>query len=132
MRILLDTSICIYLIKNNPPEARQHFERFTPGDIGISSVSAAELRYGVAKSAAKERDAAALEAFLLPLEIVPFDSQDACVYGTIRAELEKQGRPIGVMDMVIAAQAVARRLTLISHNVKEFARVPALQWETWL
>lgn len=132
MQVLLDTNICIYMIKNKPPEVRKHFERFAPGDIAISAITVAELQYGVEKSAAREKNALALEAFLLPLEIAPFDTGAALVYGNIRAELERQGKPIGGMDMLIAAQAVAQNFTLITHNLKEFERVPTLRCETWV
>lgn len=132
MRVLLDTNICIYMIKNKPPEVRKHFECFVPGDIALSAITAAELHYGVAKSAAKEKNAAALEAFLLPFEIIPFDDDSACIYGKIRAFLENAGTPIGGMDMLIAAQAIAHNCTLISNNLKEFTRVPHLRCETWV
>ena len=131
MRVLLDTNICIYMIKNKPPEVRKHFEAFVPGDIAISSITVAELQYGVEKSAAREKNALALEAFLLPLEISSFDMDSAIAYGKIRAGLERQGTPIGGMDMLIAAQAIAQGFTLITHNLKEFNRVPGLQCETW-
>jgi len=132
MKVLLDTNICIYMIKNNPPEVRTHFERFSPGEVGISSITVAELRYGVEKSAAREKNASALEAFLLPLEILSFDLHDALAYGNIRADLERQGIPIGSMDMLIAAQSVARDLTLITNNMKEFQRIPSLRCENWV
>lgn len=132
MKAILDTNICIYMIKNRPPEVREHFERFAPGDIAISSITVAELQYGVEKSAAREKNARALEAFLLPLEILPFDLDSAIAYGHIRAELERQGKPIGGMDMLIAAQAIAHDCTLITHNLKEFQRIPELQCETWV
>lgn len=132
MRALLDTNICIYMIKNKPPEVRKHFDRFVPGDIGISAITVAELHYGVAKSAAKEKNALALEGFLLPLEIVAFDMESALVYGKIRSDLERRGTPVGGMDMLIAAQAIARGLTLITHNLKEFQRIPELRCETWI
>ncbi len=132
MRVLLDTNICIYMIKNKPPEVRKHFERLVPGDIAISSITVAELQYGVEKSAAKEQNALALEAFLLPLEIAPFDMDSALAYGKIRAGLESLGKPIGSMDMLIAAQAIAQGFTLITHNLKKFDRVPGLKCETWV
>lgn len=132
MRLLLDTNICIYMIKNNPPEVRHRFEAYVPGDIGVSAITVAELHYGVAKSAARERNAFALEAFLLPLELVPFDLESSLVYGQIRAELERQGTPIGGMDMLIAAQAIAYGFTLITNNLKEFQRIPKLRCETWV
>ncbi|MDL2216333.1 type II toxin-antitoxin system VapC family toxin [Desulfovibrio sp. OttesenSCG-928-M14] len=132
MRILLDTNICIYMIKNRPPAVRKHFEQFVPGDIAISSITVAELQYRVKKSADTKKNALALEAFLLPLAIASFDTESALVYGKIRAELERQGKPIGSMDMLIAAQAIAQDLTLITHNLKEFDRVPGLRCETWV
>ena len=132
MRVLLDTNICIYMIKNRPPEVRKHFEQFAPGDIAISSITVAELHYGVVKSAAREKNALALEAFLLPLVITPFDTEAAFVYGRIRAELERQGKPIGGMDMLIAAQAIAQDCTLVTHNLKEFTGVPGLRCESWV
>ena len=132
MRVLLDTNICIYMIKNRPPEVRKYFEQFVPGDIAISSITVAELQYGVEKNAAKEKNALALEAFLLPLEIAPFDTESALACGKIRKELESRGKPIGSMDMLIAAQAIAQGFTLITHNQKEFERVPGLKCETWV
>jgi len=132
MRFLLDTDICIYMIKNNPPEIRRHFQGITPGDVYISSVAVAELQYGVEKSAAKEKNASALEAFLLPLVIAPFDLDAAIVYGKMRTILERQGTPIGGMDMLIAAQAIAHDFTLVTHNLKEFQRIPNLKYETWV
>lgn len=132
MRLLLDTNICIYMIKNKPPEVRKHFEQFVPGDIAISSITVAELQYGVEKSAAGEKNTLALEAFLLPLVIAPFDTESALAYGKIRAGLEKQSKPIGGMDMLIAAQAIAQDFTLITHNLKEFQRVSGLKCETWI
>ena len=132
MRVLLDTNICIYMIKNKPPEVRKHFERFVPGDIAISSITVAELQYGVEKSAARAKTALALEAFLLPLEIPSFDTESALAYGEIRAKLESRGKPIGSMDILIAAQAIAQDFTLITHNLKEFERIPGLRCETWV
>ena len=132
MRVLLDTNICIYMIKNKPPEVRKHFERFSPGDIAISSITVAELHYGVAKSAAQKKNSLALEGFLLPLDIAPFDAESALVYGKIRAELERRGKPIGGMDMLIAAQAIAQGFTLITHNLTEFERVSGLKCKTWV
>jgi tRNA(fMet)-specific endonuclease VapC len=131
MKVLLGTNICIYMIKNNPPEVRKHFELFSPGEVYISSITVAELRYGVEKSLARGRNASALEAFLLPLEIISFDMNDALAYGSIRSNLEKQGTPTGSMDMLIAAQSVARELTLITNNMKEFQRISSLRCENW-
>ena len=132
MKILLGTNICIYMIKNKPPEVRQHFQDVTPGDVYLSSVTIAELQYGVEKSSAKEKNTIALEAFLLPLVILPFGLDAALVYGKIRTFLERQGTPIGGMDMLIAAQAIAHDLKLITNNTSEFLRIPNLKCETWV
>ena len=132
MKVLLDTTICIYMIKNNPPEVRLHFQDRAPGDVYISTITIAELRYGVEKSAAKEKNALALEAFLLPLVILPFDLDSASAYGKIRTSLERQGTPIGGMDMLIATQAIAHNFTLVTHNTREFQRISRLKVETWV
>lgn len=132
MRILLDTNICIYMIKNHPPEVRQHFELYSIGEIGVSTITIAELEYGVQKSKAKEKNRNALTAFLLPLEFLPFDDVSANAYGKIRAQLEQAGAPIGAMDMLIAAQAIAHNYTLVTHNLKEFSRVPDLRCKSWV
>ena len=132
MHILLDTNICIYMIKNNPPEVRKHFEKHQIGDIGISTITIAELEYGVQKSKAKERNKDALQSFLLPLEFLSFDDASAVAYGKIRSNLELKGTPIGSMDMLIAAQAIAHNCVLVTHNLKEFARIDNLRLETWV
>lgn len=131
MKIMLDTNICIYLIKNKPEGVRKRLLPFHPGDVGISSITAAELRYGAAKSQAKEKNALALEAFLLPLEVAPFDEAAAAKYGEIRAALEKKGTPIGPLDTLIAAQAISLGATLASNNLREFKRVPGLKCVNW-
>lgn len=132
MKVLLDTNICIYLIKNKPIGVRKFLDAYQPGDIGVSSITVAELRYGVDKSQAKAKNAAALDAFLLPLEVVAFDEGAAIVYGEIRAYLEKKGIPIGPLDMLIAAQALNLDLTLATNNLGEFKRVPKLQCVNWV
>lgn len=132
MKVLLDTDICIYLIRNNPLSARARFVKYTPGDIGISAITVAELHYGVAKSAAIERNRGALEAFLLPLETVAFDNAAAVAFGHVRAGLEKKGTPIGPLDTLIAAQALAGDLVLVTNNLREFRRVPGLRCESWV
>ena len=132
MRYLLDTNICIYMIKNKPPEVRKRFEALSPGAVALSSVTVAELQYGVEKSAARERNALALEGFLLPFDIIPFDLSSALIYGRIRTELERSGQPIGGMDLLIAAQAIAHDYQLVTNNLKEFSRIPSLVCETWI
>jgi tRNA(fMet)-specific endonuclease VapC len=132
MKALRDTNICIYLIKEHPPAIRRRFANFAPGEIGVSAVTIAELQDGVEKSAAKERNKAALAAFLLPFEYLPFDAEAAQTYGAIRTGLERKGLPIGPLDLLIAAQAVSRNLLLVTHNLREFKRIPNLQCESWM
>ncbi len=131
MQYLLDTNICIYIIKRKPPQVLKCFLDYVPGDIGISSITVAELTYGVEKSQRREQNSAALEQFLLPLEIADFDASAAQVYGGIRATPEKEGNPIGPLDLLIAAHALSLELTLVTNNEREFVRVPALAVENW-
>ena len=128
--ILLDTNICIYIINAKPPGVLAHFERHRLGDVGVSSVVASELAYGVAKSRSG-RNRRALEMFLAPLEVLPFDERAVWVYGDLRAELERDGRSIGALDTMIAAHALSLDATLVTNNVREFSRVPRLNLENW-
>jgi tRNA(fMet)-specific endonuclease VapC len=131
VKYLLDTNICIYLIKKKPPQVLRQFRSHSIGDIGISSITVAELQYGVQKSQYPEQNQRALEQFLVPLVIAGFDEQAAATYGTIRATLEAQGAPIGALDMLIAAHALSLGVTLVTNNVREFSRVPELQLVNW-
>lgn len=131
MKYLLDTNICIYLINERPKKVLAHFKRHSLEDIGISSITASELAFGVAKSASS-KNSAALEAFLLPLNVVDYDAGAAMIYGDIRAKLEKQGKTIGPLDMLIAASALSRQLILVTNNEKEFRRISKLKVENWL
>jgi tRNA(fMet)-specific endonuclease VapC len=101
------------------------------GEIGVCSVVAAELAYGVAKSRSA-RNRQALEMFLAPLEILPFDEAALWVYGDLRAELERKGTPIGALDTMIAAHALSQKSTLVTNNTREFDRVPGLMLENWV
>jgi tRNA(fMet)-specific endonuclease VapC len=132
MKFLLDTNICIYIIKNKPPQVLAKFQTLDISDVGISSITVAELEYGVYKSQRQEQNRAALSQFLIPLEILPFDEQATQTYGRIRAELERQGIVIGSMDILIASQAIALGLTLVTNNVKELSRIPELVLENWV
>ena len=128
--ILLDTNTCIYIINNRPPNVLERFRKYKAGEVGISSIAASELAYGVAKSgSAKNRKA--LDMFLAPLQILPFDSQCLWFYADLRASLEKQGLAIGPMDTLIAAQALSIGGTLVTNNIKEFMRVPKLKLDNW-
>ncbi len=105
---------------------------FEPGDIAISAITVSELQYGVAKSSNPLKNQTRLDEFLVPFEILPYDSEVAKAYGTIRVNLEKQGIPIGPLDFLIAAHALARNLILVTNNEKEFARIQNLRIENWL
>jgi tRNA(fMet)-specific endonuclease VapC len=132
MKFLLDTNICIYIIKQKPSEVLHKFNSYQVGDIGISSITVAELEFGVQKSQFPVKNQQALTQFLLPLQIADFDNAAAIIYGDIRARLEKQGIPIGSLDTLIAAHALSLRVTLITNNVREFSRVPKLKLENWV
>ena len=131
MKLLLDTNICIYIIKRKPAAVLERFRGYQVGDIGISSITLSELRFGVAKSAYRAKNAKALEEFITPLEIVPFGEEAALAYGGIRAALEKAGTVIGSMDMLIAAHAVALGIPLVTNNKREFERVSDLDVLDW-
>lgn len=131
MRFMLDTDICIYAIKQRPPEVLAALRTHEAQGIGISAISVAELEFGVAKSGSM-RNQQALGQFLLPLEIADFDRVAAARYGRLRAELEAAGTPIGPLDTQIAAHALALGVTLVTHNTREFSRVPALKWVSWV
>jgi tRNA(fMet)-specific endonuclease VapC len=128
--ILLDTNTCIYIINNRPSNVLERFRKYKAGEVGISSIAASELAYGVAKSGSL-KNRKALEMFLAPLQILPFDSQCLWFYADLRASLEKQGQSIGPMDTLIAAHALSIGGTLVTNNVKEFVRVPKLKLENW-
>ena len=131
MKYMLDTNICIYLIKHKPPKVLKHFRSHAVGDIGMSSIALAELRYGVSKSQHVEKNRQALDEFILPLELADFDEQAAAAYGTVRAGLEKAGRPIGSMEMLIGSHALALGATLVTNNTREFRQIPDLKVVDW-
>lgn len=132
MKLMLDTNICIYIIKQQPVTVLKRFLEYQIGDIGISSITLSELRYGVAKSTHQEKNTRALDEFITPLEVVSFDEEAAHVYGNIRAALEKAGTPIGSMDMLIAAHAISLGIPLVTNNTREFVRIPALNIIDWI
>ena len=132
MRYMLDTNICIYVIKHKPETVFQKLQNTNPEDVCISSVTYAELVHGVEKSVAVEKNRLALSMLLANMEILDFDVDAADCYGKIRAALEKKGTPIGPLDMMIAAHAQSLGYTVVTNNVKEFSRVSALQIENWV
>ncbi|MUG98384.1 PIN domain-containing protein [Scytonema sp. UIC 10036] len=132
MKFLLDTNICIYIIKHKPKKVLDKFQSLDISDVGISSITIAELEYGVYKSQRQEQNRTALTQFLIPLQVVSFDEQATQTYGKIRAELENQGIVIGSMDMLIASQTISLGLILVTNNVRELSRIPALMLENWV
>ncbi|HLB43026.1 MAG TPA: type II toxin-antitoxin system VapC family toxin [Gammaproteobacteria bacterium] len=132
MKYMLDTNICIYLIKKHPENVLKKLTILDVGDVCISAITLAELLYGVQKSHQQQKNKAALEEFTSPLEIIPFGEEAAAHYGHIRAYLEKKGMPIGSLDMMIAAHAQCLGSILVTNNKKEFFRVPNLKIEDWV
>jgi tRNA(fMet)-specific endonuclease VapC len=131
MKFLLDTNICIYAIKNRPPQVLERLRANEAAGLGISSISVAELYIGVEKSGSP-KNLAALKNFLAPLEIADFDLKAAQVYGQVRKTLEAAGTPIGPLDTQIAAHALALGAVLVTNNTDEFKRVSGLQLENWV
>jgi len=127
---MLDTNICVFVITARPARVLARFRQERIGSVGISSVTAAELAFGVAKSGSA-RNREALEMFLAPLEILPFDDSVIWCYGDLRAGLERRGQAIGALDTMIAAHALASNTILVTNNTREFARVPELRLQNW-
>ena len=131
MKYMLDTNICIYIIKEKPKKVINKFQTLDIGDVCISTITLAELEYGVEKSNYSERNRLALSGFLASIEILPFSEKAATEYGKIRANLERQGKAIGAYDLMIGAHALSEKLTLITNNMKEFKRIFSLSLENW-
>lgn len=132
MKFMLDTNICIYIIKRKPPDVIERFNQTEISQIGISSITLSELSYGVSKSSKPKQNQIALMQFVAPLEILPYSDEAAQYYGDLRAHLEKQGAPIGSLDMLIAAHALSIACTLVTNNEKEFIRIPNLKIDNWV
>lgn len=128
---LLDTDICIYLIKKKPERLLARLRQVDIRTVAISSITVAELQFGVAKSARPEQNALALAAFLAPLTVESFDDAAAASYGPLRADLERAGTPLGSLDMLIAAHAMALGRTIVTNNTREFERIEGLKIENW-
>ena len=129
---LLDTNICIYIINNNPKAVVDKIKQLKPSQIKLSAVSVGELEYGVSKSKFREKNRNALIDFASAFDILPFDDNDAEVFGLIRADLERRGQLIGAYDMQIAAQAISNNLILVTNNTGEFSRVREIKIENWI
>jgi len=132
MKYMLDTNICIYIIKEKPEKVINKFHTLDVGDVCISSITLAELEYGVEKSQYTERNRLALAGFLSSIEVLPFSDKVASEYGIIRAELERQGNIIGAYDLMIGAHALSENITLVTNNMKEFQRINKLSLENWV
>ena len=130
MSLLLDTNICVYALKQHPAVLERLLSKARP-EVSLSVITEAELRAGAAKSASPARTLRLLENFLAPLNVLEFSSGDAVAYAQVRAKLERAGMPIGPLDTLIAAHALARELTLVTNNEREFRRVTGLRVENW-
>ncbi len=128
---LLDTNICIYGLKGTYPALNNKLLTIHPDEIAVSSITLAELEYGAEKSKWSVQNRQRMQSFLVNYNIIPFTENDSLAFGRIRANLESNGTPIGAYDMMIASQSVARNLIVITHNVKEFNRVPGIVIEDW-
>lgn len=132
MTYLLDTNICIYVIKNRYADLVKKLRAVGIEQVGISTITIAELEFGVANSMRPEETMSKLYEFLVPFTILDFDMHAARCYGKVRKVLKDLGQPIGPMDMLISSIALARSLTLVTNNENEFARVPGLKIENWI
>lgn len=132
MRFMLDTNICIELLRGSSVDLLARFEKYEIDEIGISSITLAELQYGVAKSRRPDHHESLLVLFCAPLAIAPFDPPAAEAYGKTRTALERAGTSIGPLDTLIAAHAISLGVTIVTNNEREFIRVPGLRVENWL
>jgi tRNA(fMet)-specific endonuclease VapC len=128
---MLDTNICIYVMKNHPPKLRERFNRMAE-QICISSITLGELYFGVEKSQRREENFNILEQFSARLDVLPFPAKAAAHYGQLRAELERIGRPIGYNDLLIGSHARAEGLIVVTNNAREFRRLPGIRVENWV
>ena len=131
LRYLLDTDICIFIRRKQPPKILARFEKLETGDVGISVVTFGELAYGAAKSAERERAFSGLDRLVRLLQVLPLPEEAGRAYGEIRATLAAKGAVIGPNDLWIAAHAIAAGLTLVTNNEREFKRVKDLKVENW-
>lgn len=128
---MLDTNICIYLIKKHPSEVLRKIKDCNPDEVFISSIVEAELRYGADKSLLPAKNHAALDLFLSPITVMAFDEVAGKCFGRVRSELEKKGHVIGPYDLLIGAHCLANGFVLVTNNVREFSRIKGLRIENW-
>lgn len=131
MKYLLDTDICIYIIKQKPIKVFEKLKTIPPYHVGISAITLAEMEFGVANSLHKEKNQTALNLFTSTIDVIPFDDNAAISYGSIRLHLQKLGTPIGPLDLLIAAHAKSINAILVTNNHKEYSRVTGLVIENW-
>lgn len=131
MKWMLDTDVCITLIRSRPPELLGRLRDRPVGDVAVSVITVAELMFGVENSSRPAANRAAMQQFLIPLAVLPFDTAAAGSYGALRAELLRRGQMIGAIDLMIAGHALSEDAMLITRNLREFARVPGLRVEDW-
>ena len=132
MKYMLDTNICIGLIRNKPQSLIARLTACIPGEVGVSAITIAELAHGAQKSNRVEENISALEQFLYPLEVADFDQRASAAYGLVRAFLEHKGKIIGSMDLLIGAHALSLDAILVTNNTSEFKRIPNLNIEDWM
>jgi tRNA(fMet)-specific endonuclease VapC len=130
LEYMLDTDICIYVMKNHPAELRERFNRLAE-QLCISSITLAELYYGAEKSARAPENVTAVEEFAARLDVLAFSPKASRHYGQLRADLERAGTPVGAHDMLIGAHARAEGLIVVTNNLREFTRMPGLRAENW-
>ncbi len=129
---MLDTNMCIYIIKKRPISLLEKFDSIPKNSLCISVVTYAELQYGIERSSSKKMNQAIINDFVSHLTVYLWDMEAARQYGKIRSDLEKDGTPIGNMDLLIAAHAISQKCTIVSNNLKEFQRVKNLKCENWV
>jgi tRNA(fMet)-specific endonuclease VapC len=128
---MLDTNICIYVMKHYPPDLQEKFNSLAE-QLCISSITLAELHYGAEKSARRVENLTAIEHFVARLDVLPFEAKAAAHYGQLRAELERAGTPCGVHDMQIGGHARSEGLIIVTNNLREFSRMPGMRVENWV
>ena len=129
---LLDTNICIYIINSSPRKVVERIKQLKPSQVKLSAISIGELEYGASKSINREQNRIALVDFVSGFDVLPFNDNDAEVFGLIRADLERRGKIIGSYDMQIAAQAITNDLILVTNNTREFERIKTLRLDNWV
>ncbi len=129
---MLDTNICIYIIKKRPESILKKFKKYRNQNVYISVITLAELQYGVERSSSKKFNQKIINDFISHLFVVPWDKESAVQYGKLRNTLNEKGTPVGNMDLMIASHALSLDFNLVTNNVKEFKRVPNLKYENWV